>query len=512
MDQDQLNPLARVLLDSYLETLVYRRRFMSDYNQPPTLAANVHHMRAIAQAKVMASDRWLLSAEYAEYGKLEVTDTISGHRYLLRSVSAVTIEQNLRQGVLFDPKAYIASDVKLLAYKFHEEGLDLSVTGTLRHQNRNRLQAEGKPVYVATWAYTSETLHPFEQGQEDPFAELGGLDGFDDLDETERREMNRFRAYRDIEGINQEELGELLGISTQMVSAVESGRRTFAGDLSPIGYSRERFLLPGMTTPLHRQRSTTGAAARKRAQELLRLAGETFTELLARTPHAPQLILERFAGSISFNELEDIGVEVRRFLQHEESGPIRNLTSAMERAGVCLIPIVGLTGIYGLSSWVEGVPVIGLSPSVPGDMFRFTLAHELGHLLLHLRPSGTAEAEANRFAGALLFPQSEFDAAMAERPQLRDFIGLKSSWGVSIAALVYRAHELEHIDDARYRALQIQMSKWHKAEPGTFGPVPGQLLSKLMKVNGGTSTVATNLGLNHGHLRELCNWSHLRVA
>ena len=77
MNQQQLDPLARILVDSYLETLVYSRRFMSDYDQPPTLAAKVHHMRAIAQARVTASDQWLLSAKYSEYGKLEVTDSVT---------------------------------------------------------------------------------------------------------------------------------------------------------------------------------------------------------------------------------------------------------------------------------------------------------------------------------------------------------------------------------------------------------------------------------------------------
>lgn len=179
---------------------------------------------------------------------------------------------------------------------------------------------------------------------------------------------------------------------------------------------------------------------------------------------------------------------------------------------MCIVPITGLNGVDGLSSWVNGVPVIGVSPSVPGDRFRLTLSHELGHLLFHVRSSDSTEREANRFAGALLIPFAEFDAAMPPRPQLRDFIALKSSWGVSVAALVYRAHELEYIDDKRYRALQIQMSKWRKSEPGRFDPIHGQLLPRLIEVNRGTEAVASDLGMNGRHVGELTNWSHLRVA
>ncbi len=297
-----------------------------------------------------------------------------------------------------------------------------------------------------------------------------------------------------------------------MVSAIEAGRREFHGDLEAIGYTPERFVLPNMTEPLHRHRASTSATAKKRAKELMRLAGEVFSDLRARTDRAPQWKIGQYPAPTSLDELEELAVEVRCELEHEETGPIQNLTAAVERAGVCLIPIFDLPGIDGISTWVNGVPVIGVSPTVPGDRFRFTISHEIGHLLMHSRKTSTAESEANRFAGALLFPQSEFDAAMPERPNLRDFIALKSSWGVAVSALVYRAHELGYVDDARYRALQIQMSKWHRSEPGAFDPAYGSLFGRMVEVNGGVGSVASNLGVNPSHLSELMNWRHLRVA
>lgn len=325
--------------------------------------------------------------------------------------------------------------------------------------------------------------------------------------------MSRLRAYRDLEGLNQQELGEILGLSGVMVSAIESGRREFAGTLEKIGYADSRMVLPNMSEPLHRQRASTTIAARKRAKELLRLAGEVFIELRQRTDKAPRLALERSMDPVlSLDELEEFAVDVRYALAVEESGPIQNLTALVERAGACLVPIAGLAGIDGISSWVEGVPVIGLAPNVPGDRFRFSIGHELAHLLRHSRRSECTEAEANRFAGALLFPQVDFDAAMVPRPQLRDFVKLKSSWGVAVAALVYRAHELGYVDDSRYRALQIQMSKWRKSEPAHFGPAHGQLFTRLVETHGGMEKVSRDLGVNRRHLAILCDWRHLRLA
>lgn len=324
--------------------------------------------------------------------------------------------------------------------------------------------------------------------------------------------MNRLRAYRKIENMNQEELGDILDLSPQMISAIEGGRRPFKGDLEKLGYANSRLDLPDMSQPLHRHRASTRASAKNRAQELLRLAGEVFAELRDRNTAAPATMLERLPPPSELDEIEEFALDARCSLRHEEHGPIRNLTAVIERAGICLVPIIGLEGIDGLSAWVEDVPVIGLSPSVSGARFRHTLAHELAHLMFHTRVTPNTEPEANRFAAALLIPRDEFDAAMKDRMNLRDFASMKAAWGVSIAALVYRAHDLGYIDDRRYRALQIQMSKWRRIEPGEFEPVTGQLLGRLVEVERGVGNVAQKLGINAGHLGELVNWSHLRIA
>lgn len=324
--------------------------------------------------------------------------------------------------------------------------------------------------------------------------------------------MNRLRAFRDIEGLNQAALAELLEMSPAMVSAIEGGRRPFGGDLTTLGYSNDRLELPDMSTPMHRARASTLVAAKNRAKELLRLAGEVFQELVAITPNAPKPQLFKLDPVIGLDDVEDRAAEMRAVLGQEESGPIRNLTALVERAGVCIIPIAGLTGVDGLSAWVNGTPVIGIDPRAAGDRFRFGVAHECGHLSLHGRHHDNVEREANRLAGALLFPRDDFDAAMVDKIKLSDFISLKSSWGMSIAAAIYRAHELDYIDDARYRALQIQTSKWRKSEPGTFPASHGTLLSRLVEVNGGTAVVAEKLGVNIKHLAALTNWSHLRAV
>ena len=174
MDIPQLTPLAEVLVQSYLETAVYSRQFTVSYKQPPTTMAKVHHLRAIAQARVAGHDQLRLCPEFVEYGKLQVVDLKTNRIYLVRSSAAVEIEDR-RQMVLF-PREMPETSVIMVIHKFQRDGLDLSVTGTREQPGRLRLVASGPATFIATWPYaTGPTSLPFDQGEEDPFWELGDI-------------------------------------------------------------------------------------------------------------------------------------------------------------------------------------------------------------------------------------------------------------------------------------------------------------------------------------------------
>ena len=320
--------------------------------------------------------------------------------------------------------------------------------------------------------------------------------------------MNRLRSYRWIEDITQKQLGALLGISSQQVSAIESGIRTPTCDITRLGYTR--FDVPHMSEPLHRQRARTRVASRRRAKELLRLAGETYIGL-RQIHNQPKVMFERLQPPRDDDDIIECVKDVRTIaLQHTLDEPIRNLTRAVEQAGICLIPIVGLEGIDGISSWVEDQPVIGLDINVPGDRFRLSLAHELGHLAMHKR-NDNSEDEAYRFASALLLPDEDFEEAMHSRQTITTFINLKQSWGLSVAALVYRAHRFNYLDDRSYQSMQVRMSRWRRKEPYAMRVVHGQRFSWLVKNTGGVNNCAKTLGINGTHLRDIVMWRPLRA-
>ena len=71
----------------------------------------------------------------------------------------------------------------------------------------------------------------------------------------------------------------------------------------------------------------------------------------------------------------------------------------------------------GMAATVDGIPVVVVGRGWPGDRQRFTLAHELGHLVLHGRLASDVdeEAAANRFAGAFLAPADEVRKELGEK-------------------------------------------------------------------------------------------------
>lgn len=151
-------------------------------------------------------------------------------------------------------------------------------------------------------------------------------------------------------------------------------------------------------------------------------------------------------------------------------GPVRNLTSWMESAGILVLEYdFGSPKVDGLSQWAGDHPIIVLNAQVPTDRKRLTLAHELGHIVLHTNFAGdNMEDQANAFAAELLMPADTI------RPQLRNLkvgqiIDLKRVWGVSMAALVERAHTLNQMTkDQRASFYKMLNARgWRTFEPAS---------------------------------------------
>ena len=129
--------------------------------------------------------------------------------------------------------------------------------------------------------------------------------------------------------------------------------------------------------------------------------------------------------------------------------PILNLAELLEERGIKVLAM-DLTNIDGLTARVrcssgDVVPVTVVQRTGWGERQRFTMAHELGHLVLDFGPKVDDEDAAHHFAGAFLMPAEAIRTTIGKR---RTSIGwselfdVKRLFGVSVQALTYRCKHL----------------------------------------------------------------------
>lgn len=194
----------------------------------------------------------------------------------------------------------------------------------------------------------------------------------------------------------------------------------------------------------------------------------------------PFSLPEDLAGPIkSYDEIEEIAVKMRN---HWKLGlnPIPDLIDTIESRGikVLITQYDGHKHFNGLSAEVNGAPVVVVGKSWDGDRQRFTLAHELGHLVLRELLDKTLDEEqaCHRFAGAFLVPKDSVKSCLGERRtrlELQELLLLKHEWGLSMQAWSYRAKHLKIISDATHQELwRHHMRQWKKIgiEPGARYP------------------------------------------
>lgn len=168
-------------------------------------------------------------------------------------------------------------------------------------------------------------------------------------------------------------------------------------------------------------------------------------------------------------------------------GPIVNLTDAFESAGgVVIFRDFGTQKFDGMSCWPKhGPPLFFINSAIPVDRARLTLAHELGHLIMHATaPARDPQLEANAFASELLVPRAE---VISDLRRLRFGLlpELEAYWRVSMGALVMAAREAAAIPDSKVRSLMVQLSRrgYRTAEPYPLSPEEPRIVREAIRVH-----------------------------
>lgn len=312
-------------------------------------------------------------------------------------------------------------------------------------------------------------------------------------------------------GFTQAQLAEIIGTTQPSIQRYEKDIRepdgeTFLAIATALGVTAE-FLHhashpeSAMAMNAHmRRRASAPAAIWRRLEAELNMSrwhiSSLFEEVsIQASLHMPQFDPEEFTP-------ERCAAMVR-MQWRLPLGPVRNLVSWMESAGIIVIEKdFGSSKVDGLSQWAGDHPVIIVNSIAPTDRKRLTLAHELGHLVMHMHAVGDdLEDEANAFAAAFLMPEETI------KPDLRSLklgklVDLKREWGVSMSALVERAFQLgTMLKDERTKFYRdLSRRGWRTHEPASDELAPERprmteaIASSLFEANLSASDVARIIG------------------
>lgn len=272
---------------------------------------------------------------------------------------------------------------------------------------------------------------------------------------------------RESRGISQTALADHIGVTQAAISKIESGHLKAEGKLLldiaaflkyPVNFFCRQFDVypPGMH--FYRKHKTLPAKAAKQIEATINVFRLHISELLRSAEVSfvpiPECDIEEYGNA------REVARAVRQYL-HLPRGPVKNVTEVLESMGIVVIPFNPKTRLFsGVSLIVNAESyAILINSEMPGDRFRWTLVHELAHIIMHKLPTDTMESEADEFAGEFLMPSDEIIPELGDWSIAR-LSALKRRWKVSMNAIVTNAQKLNILSDWQNRNVRIEMANY----------------------------------------------------
>jgi len=298
----------------------------------------------------------------------------------------------------------------------------------------------------------------------------------------------RFERARKAAGLSMKALADDVGISANMIKKYEHGTSMPSSTnllklAKALGVRTEYFFRPTkveLKGVEYRKRASTPKKTLDRINGDVLDQAERWQELLEFYPDSVKPIPEfslphQLPEQITnLEQAENLAIQMRHAWDLGLN-PIHDMIDTLEAKGVMIITTDVETDkkFDGLAGKIGNTPVVVISTAQTGDRQRFTLAHELGHLVVHGRlAEGIDEEKAcNRFAGAFLLPKPALIEHLGDKRrnlEPHELFMIKHEYGISMLAALYRAGQCEIISEATQRSLFMHFSKsgWRTEEPG----------------------------------------------
>lgn len=302
----------------------------------------------------------------------------------------------------------------------------------------------------------------------------------------------RLKEAREVRSMQQLILAELLEVSPQAISKYERGGAKPSPEIlerlaDKLNVPPAFFLMPDRAvdnrTVFYRSLSAATKGARSRAEHRVSWLGD-LTRYVSDFVDLPVVNIPDFGVPdnpfrLDGSDIEQIAADARAHWGMRES-PIGNMVTLMENQGAVVArDQLGAATLDSLSEFDQGsgrpLILIGTDKGTPAR-WRFDVAHELGHLILHKRVDRRRfknlaehkeiENQAHRFAGAFLLPRAPFSEELYAA-SLDAMLTIKARWRVSVGMMIKRARQTHLINETVERRLWINYSRrgWRGVEP-----------------------------------------------
>ena len=312
---------------------------------------------------------------------------------------------------------------------------------------------------------------------------------------------NNLKKIRLLKNLSLKKAGELLGMSAPAVSKYEKGEIIpnsqklidFANAYNvKIADLLKSYSLPQMKFTTFRKKKRLSGKNLSILENLIQDEVAKYLETLELNNIKDNKIKLPKYECNSLEEAEEAAKKIRqKVINISNKLPISDLTSILENLGIIIVYIKNIDGKFndfdGLSEIVDGTPVIVLLDDInDGARQRFTIAHELGHLVLKINESNEIDEEklCNRFASALLMPEEavthEFGFSRTN-VNFYELDAFKKEYKVSYSAIAYRLKDLHIISDYLYKRISIFLSQnINKYDPEPILPEKSYQFKKIV--------------------------------
>ena len=167
---------------------------------------------------------------------------------------------------------------------------------------------------------------------------------------------------------------------------------------------------------------------------------------------------------------------IRRQLGIPLTGPVPSVIDCLHRIGVRVIELPTDLAIDGFAARFGEEYAVVLNPCISNDRCRMNAGHEMVHVASGDCDSSAAESrESERRAYGIsshfLLSDAELKEAFSGRSLVK-MVQYKERFGISLAAMIYRAQESGLIDIkvAKWLWMEFASRGWRKKEPGYVRP------------------------------------------